>query len=146
MEQSPVAAALAWQRCFGSAAPLGTGEQTPTLPGTLQLLHSPPVAPSAQALSQQVPSVQNPLAHSAALAHTAPIVFLPHALFTQVLGATQSLSLLQVDIQASLLQVKGPQDLSAGVIQVPWPSHVEGGVAELALAHFADLHSVKAPA
>jgi len=63
LEQSPFAAALALQRCFGSAWPLGTAEQVPTFPDTLQLMHRLAVVASLQAESQQTPSVQKPLLH-----------------------------------------------------------------------------------
>jgi hypothetical protein len=61
--QSPAPGLLAAQRCFGSDWPLATLEHLPTLPGILQLLQSPPVEASAQALSQQTPSVQKLDAH-----------------------------------------------------------------------------------
>jgi hypothetical protein len=61
--QFPAAGSLAAQRCLGSAWPSWTGEQVPTLPRTLQLMHSPPDAESAQALLQHTPSVQIPLPH-----------------------------------------------------------------------------------
>ena len=50
-----------------SGAPV-TGEQVPTLPGTVQAWHWPP-----QAASQQTPSVQMPLAHSVPAPH--PVAF-----------------------------------------------------------------------
>jgi hypothetical protein len=51
--------------------------------------------------------------------HWPPFDFLPHELFTHVLGAMQSLSDVQEDKQAPLPQRKGEQDLSGGVTQLP---------------------------
>ena len=48
--------------------PLATAEQVPTLPGTLQALQLFPV----QAESQQTPSVQKPVPHSALETHAPP--------------------------------------------------------------------------
>jgi hypothetical protein len=63
LEQSPADATLATQRPLGSAPPVATGKQLPTLPACLQLLHRPVVALSLHALSQHTPSVQKPLTH-----------------------------------------------------------------------------------
>ena len=139
-EQSPAPALLAVQRCFGSAPPEATAEQVPTLPDTLQLMHKPPVVASLQAVLQQTPSVQNPLKHCALLAQVAPLDFLPHELFTQVLGETHSLSSLQVVKQAPLAQVKGEQALSGGVTHLPLPSHLDAGVSEDVVEQLEALH------
>jgi len=63
-EQSPAMALLATQSFLGSAPPAGTGEQVPTFPSTLQLIHKPPVVASLHAVLQQNPSVQKrPVSH-----------------------------------------------------------------------------------
>lgn len=118
-EQSPAAALLATHRCLGSGPPPRTGEQVPTFPDTLQLIHKPPWAAAPQAESQHTPSVQMPVPQSAPTVQTAPFGLSPHALFTHVLGATQSLSRLQLDRQAEPLQTKVPHDTSGGVTQRP---------------------------
>ena len=107
-EQSPPRALLATQSFFGSAPPTGTGEQVPTLPETLQLMQIPPVAASLQAVLQQTPSVQKPLAHwgPASGARTVRRAFCPQELPTQVLGGTQSLSVAQIFSHAAELQME----------------------------------------
>jgi hypothetical protein len=67
-------------------------------------MHRAPVAASAQAELQQTPSVQNPLEHCVPPVQEAPLDFLPQELLEQVLGGTQSLSILQVAGQLLLLQ------------------------------------------
>jgi hypothetical protein len=138
-EQSPPRALLATQSFFGSAPPTGTGEQVPTLPETLQLMHSPVVASSLQAVLQQTPSVQKPLAHWGPLAHDWPVGFFPQELPTQVLGDTQSLSVTQILSHAAELQMKVPQDWFCGVTHVPRPSQVEAGVSDEFVAQLAAL-------
>jgi hypothetical protein len=117
--QSPASGLLAVQRCLGSLLPSATGEHVPTLFATLQLMHSPPDAASLHALLQQTPSVQKPLWHCVPVVHTAPGGFSPHELFSQVLGATQSLSEVQVVLQALFEQMKLPQEWVSGVTQEP---------------------------
>jgi hypothetical protein len=142
-EQSPAPTLLAVQRCLGSAPPLATAEQVPTLPETLQLMHKLPVVASLHAVLQQIPSVQKPLKHCALFAQVAPMDFLPHELFTQVLGETQSLSTLQVVKQAPLAQVKGEHGLSGGVTHLPLPSHLDAGVSEDVVEQLDGLHTYK---
>jgi hypothetical protein len=98
------------------------------------------VAASLQAELQHTPSVQLPLAHCSPAVQAAPLGLRPHELFTHVLGATQSLSRLQVDKQVPPLQAKVPHDTSAGVTQLACPSHVDAGVSDDAVEHAAALH------
>ena len=70
----------------------------------------------------------------------APFSFLPHELFTQVLGETQSVSLVQVFIQTLFLQMNAPQLITAGVTQAPSPSQVEAKTSEVAVEHASSLH------
>jgi hypothetical protein len=107
-EQSPLAALLATQSFFGSAPPAGTGEHVPTLPETLQLRQRPPVVASLHAELQQTPSVQKLLSHWLPAVQAAPGGFRPHELFAQVLGTTQSASVLQMLSQAAEEQIKVP--------------------------------------
>jgi hypothetical protein len=60
LEQSPLATALLLQRDLGSTSPLSTLAQVPAglVRVPLQVLQSPPVGASAQAVLQQTPSVQ----------------------------------------------------------------------------------------
>jgi hypothetical protein len=73
-------------------------------------MHRPPVAESLQAELQHTPSVQKPLPHCDPAVQAAPLGLRPHELFTQVLGATQSLSWLQEERHAEDLHAKVPQD------------------------------------
>lgn len=113
LAQLPAAGEVAAQRFFGSGSPEVTGEHVPTLPETLQLRHRPLVpAPSLQAVSQQTPSVQMPDAHWFAPVHAEPLALRPQepVATTQVVGATQSASVLQMVRQALLTHRKLPQD------------------------------------
>ena len=141
-EQSPVLASLFTQRDFGSEPPLSTLEHVPTrlVPVPLQVLHRPPETASAQAELQQTPSVQNPLWHWLADVHAALFTFNPQELFTQVSGATQSVSFVQVVLQPPEAHTKLPHDWLAGVEQAPRPSQVEAGVAEDVPAQTAAWH------
>ena len=120
-EQSPVLASLFTQRDFGSEPPLSTLEHVPTrlVPVPLQVVHRPPEAASAQAELQQAPSVQNPLWHWPAEVHAAPFTFNPQELCTQVSGAAQSVSWVQVVLQAPEAQTKLPHDWLAEVHAAP---------------------------
>jgi hypothetical protein len=111
-EQSPLLASLFAQRALGSEPPLSTLEQVPVglVLVPLQVLHRPPAVASVHAVLQQTPSVQNPLWHPLPALHAAPFSFKPQELFTQVSGATQSVSLVQVVLQAPELQTKLPHD------------------------------------
>lgn len=139
LEQSPPAALLATHFCLGSALPSGTAEQVPAFPGTLQLTHNPPVAESLHAELQHSPSVQKPLAHCSPAVQAAPNVLRPQDPPTQVLGGTQSTSVLQTFSQAAELQMKVPHVRLGGVTQPPRPSHVDAGVAEELVAQTAGL-------
>lgn len=140
-EQSPALTSLFGQRDLGSGPPLSTLEHVPPrlVPVPRQVLHSPPEAASAQAELQHTPSVQNPLWHWLAVVHATPLTFNPQELFTQVSGATQSVSLVHVVLQAPESHTKPPHDWLAGVVQAPLPSQVETGVTEEVPAQTAAL-------
>ena len=142
LEQSPVLVSLLTQRDFGSGPPLSTLEHVPTrlVPEPLQVLHRPPEAASAQTELQHTPSVQNPLWHWLAELHATPFTFNPQELFTQVSGATQSASFVQVVLQAPEAHTKLPHDWLAGTEQAPRPSQVEAGVTEDVPAQTAVRH------
>jgi hypothetical protein len=99
------------------------------------------VAPSLQAELQHTPSVQKPLLHCGPAVQAAPLGLRPQELFTQVLGATHSLSWVQEEMHAEELHTKVPQDRSAGVAHVPCPSQAEAGVSEEVLEHTACLQA-----
>jgi hypothetical protein len=141
-EQSPLAAALAWQRDFGSPPPLSTLAQVPTglrrVP--LHVLHRLLVGGSVQEELQQTPSVQIPLWHWRASLQAAPLAFKPQELLMHVLGGVQSVASVadvQLDLHAPLAQAKTPQGCTAGVRQAPLPSQVEAGVSEDEVAQTA---------
>ena len=112
LEQSPALALLFAQRDFGSEPPLSTLEHVPAwlVPVPLQVLQRPPEAALAQALLQHTPSVQKPLWHWLAAVHAAPFTFSPQEFFTQVFGATQSVSFVQVVMQVLEAHTKLPHD------------------------------------
>jgi len=60
------------QPASGSLPPIGTGQQ---LPRWLATLHDMQLPQAAAVLSQQYPSVQLPLKHSAPAAHIVPLAF-----------------------------------------------------------------------
>jgi hypothetical protein len=99
------------------------------VPVALQVLHRPPEAAEEQAVLQQTPSVQNPLWHSSALVHAAPFTFRPQELFAQMSGRLQSVSSVQMVLQAPESHTKLPQEILAGVAQAPLPSQFEAGVS-----------------
>jgi hypothetical protein len=72
----------------GSTAPRDTGEQVPSELDRAQLRQLP-----VQAVAQQTPSAQKPLAHSPPAAQGWPSAFGPQLPFTQVCPSTQSASL-----------------------------------------------------
>jgi hypothetical protein len=93
---------VAVQRDFGSAPPFATGVQVPTWPLTLQLWHVPVLA-SEQVVLQHTPSVQFPLTHSGPVLHAEPLALVPHKLLMQLLGLTQSESLVQAVLQVAVV-------------------------------------------
>jgi hypothetical protein len=80
--------------------PAGTSTQVPAVPVIEQDRQLP-----VQAVRQQAPCSQKPLAHSAVVAQVAPFGFFPQLPPVQTLGATQSASAVQVTRHAPL----GPQ-------------------------------------
>ena len=139
LEQSPPATLLATHFCLGSALPSGTGEQMPLLPGTAQLIHNPPTAASLHGLLQHRPSVQKPLPHCRKSEQAAPFALRPQKPPTQLLGGTQSASVLQTSSHTEELQMKVPHDRLGGVTQAPRPSHADAGVSEELVAQTAAL-------
>lgn len=140
LEQKLAPAGLATHRPFGSAVPEATGKQLPAMaPGTLQLRHRPVAGSSLHALSQQIPSVQWPLTHSALPVQAVPLGLSPHVLLMQVYGTTQSALETQLDLQVVGPQLKLPQESASGVTQAPAPSQVDGGVSSELVAHSATL-------
>jgi hypothetical protein len=84
----------------------------------LQNRHLPPPshAPSSPqdvlaVVLQHTPSVQFPLTHSGPVLHADPLALVPHELLMQLLGLTQSESLVQVVLQVAVvvLQAYFPQ-------------------------------------
>ena len=84
----------------GSALPAGTGVQLPALPVSA---HDMQV--DAQAVAQQIPCAQIPVAHSVPPAQAAPVDFSPHEPPVQTAGATQSAFEVHVALQAAAPQV-----------------------------------------
>jgi len=92
-----VETAVVAQTSCGSSAPADTIWQVPGSLGRLQEVQAP-----AQAVVQQTPSAQMPLAHSRPVAHAAPFVLrLVHDPDWQLNPAAQSVLPVQVVRQAS---------------------------------------------
>jgi hypothetical protein len=83
-----LAAPRSTQTARGSAAPAATAVQVPGADANAQLWHA-----EVHALSQQTPSTQNPLAHSAAAPHECPLGLGPQLPFWHDCPVTQSASL-----------------------------------------------------
>ncbi len=82
----------------GSPAPIGTGAQVPSDVDSAQLRQLP-----VQAVVQQTPSAQKPLAHSLPAEQGWPGDLGPQLPFTQLCPCTQSASLAQWLTQALLV-------------------------------------------
>ncbi len=101
--------------------PSGMFRQVPSLPGTAHDLHVP-----VQAAEQHRPCAQMRELHSASAPQAAPSGFLPQLLLTQLLGATQSASVVQLVRQSWRPSRKvrrarlraGPR-AAAGAVHVP---------------------------
>src|SRR5262245_33333864 len=70
MPSLPQLVAPSSAQSLAGSVPAGTGEQVPNLPAMLQAWQAP-----VQAVSQQTPSTQMPLAHSPGAVQSAPIDF-----------------------------------------------------------------------
>jgi hypothetical protein len=81
-----LAAPASWQRPAGSATPVGTFVQAPSVPVSAHDWQAP-----EQALSQHTPCAQKVEAHSPPAEQEAPLFFRPHELPLQTLGGRQLL-------------------------------------------------------
>jgi hypothetical protein len=107
--------------------PAGTSTHVPAVPVIPHDRQAP-----VHAVRQQVPCSQKPLEHSAVVVHIAPFGFLPQLPPVQTLGATQSVSAVQVTRQLPLgPQLYAPQLVAVAVPHVPAPSQVRAGVNEV---------------
>lgn len=104
-----------------SLLPSAMGVHLPSDEGSAQL-RQPPV----QASAQQTPSTQLPDWHSVPTLQIWPFCLGPQVPFTQAIPATQSESLLQLELQAPFTQRKGGQFATPGSRQLPAPSQVPG--------------------
>jgi hypothetical protein len=110
-----------WVVGFGGA-PAATFAQVPL---ELQAWQVP-----VQAVAQQTPCAQKPELHSTAVEQAVPSGFFEQVPPLQTLGATQSVSAMQVVLQMLLVvsQLYAPQLLLVAAEQVPVPLQVRGGV------------------
>jgi hypothetical protein len=108
---------------LSGSAPFATLVQVPSVPASAQDLQVP-----VQAAEQQIPCAQTLLAQSPAAVQVAPLGRLVQAPPEQTLGATQSVSTVQVVRQAPVPQTYGEQDEVATVRQVPVPLQLRPGV------------------
>lgn len=107
----------------GSGEPSATELHVPSELDRLQASHD-----TSQALLQHTPWAQKFESQSAATLHIAPGGLFPHELLTQNLPETQSLSVVQIVVQALPLQMYGLQLIDSGDSHCPEALHVEGGV------------------
>jgi hypothetical protein len=130
----PQLAAPASVHWLSGSAPLCTLVQVPSVPASA---HDLQVA--VQAAEQQIPWAQTPLEQSVLAVQVAPFGRLVQTPPEQTLGATQSVSTVQVVLQAPLSQVKGSHAEVVAVWQVPVPLQVRAGVSvepvQVAAAH-----------
>jgi len=122
------AAAAHWPE--GAVVPAAIAAQVPRLPVRLQALQVP-----QGPVPQQTPSVQKPLMHWLAVVQACPLGLSAQLLLVpepwQVVGATQSVSAVQVVLQTLLVvsQTKLPaQVVGVAAAQVPAPVQCETGV------------------
>jgi hypothetical protein len=108
------------------------GRQVPGDPGWAQLRQGPP-----QAESQQVPSTQKPLVHSAPCWQLAPFSLVPQLPAMQERPGTHSAEVLhrlkQWGMSPEGSQAKGAQVITGPVTQRPSPSHAPAAVMLLPL-------------
>jgi hypothetical protein len=121
--QVEAAAIVHWVAGVG-AAPAGTGEQVPALLVSAHDMQAP-----AQALLQQTPWAQKPDWQAEAAVQVAPGGSLPQLLLTQELGATQSVLVMQVVLQAVPPHWKGSHIDVVAARQLPAPSQVRADVS-----------------
>jgi hypothetical protein len=99
--------------------------QVPRLPITAQDMQVP-----VQAVAQQTPSVQMPLAHSSLPPQALAIDLRPHETPLQTAGAAQSAFEVHVARQAGTTSQRyGKQEVEPGITQTPAPSQVAVGVS-----------------
>jgi hypothetical protein len=118
---------LGVQRPCGSAASAGTSLHVPSWPMTLHAWQVP-----HEAVAQQTPSTHElPVRQSASAEHGSPSRCLsPHLFFwrSQIAGDAQSVSAVQVVLQAAPSQLYGAQDCVVAGLHVPVPSHARPSV------------------
>jgi hypothetical protein len=107
----------------GSRVPERTGVQVPRAPAEAQYWQRP-----AQAVLQQTPSTQLPLAHWSPLVQVWPLPRGPQLPLLQTLGATQSASAVQLCLQPPSWQMKGAQSSGWPLTHSPSPSHSEAPI------------------
>jgi hypothetical protein len=107
----------------GSAAPEATGAHVPSAEASAQDMQLP-----MQAVRQQTPCEQKPVAHSVPSPQVAPGDLRPHDPPAHTDGAWQSASALHVPLHAATPHLYGAHEVDVGFTQVPAPSQAEPGV------------------
>ena len=82
---------------------------------------------SVQAVRQQTPSAQKPVAHWSLLLQFWPLPRLPQLPAAHNAGAAHCASLVQLVTQAPSAHIEGAQGTSVPATQVPCPSHMLTG-------------------
>jgi hypothetical protein len=114
---------MSLQTPAGSALPLATLVQLPTVPGRAHDWHDP-----LHAELQHTPCAQKLDWHSPAAEHDAPSGFFPHWLPLHTRGLTQFSFFVHASKQADPLQTYGLHGREAGGVHTPPALHVDGGV------------------
>ena len=110
----------------GSADPVGTLAQTPSLPGSAHDLQA-----VLQAVAQQTPWAQLLDAHSAPFEQSAPFIFLPQELPLQTLGGMQFALLLHASKHRWPLHANGAHGRELGATHWPVALQVDAAVNTL---------------
>jgi hypothetical protein len=109
---------------FSGSAPTATNVQVPAVPVSAHDRHVP-----VQLELQQTPCWHRPDAHSVPPVQVTPRGFFVHCPALQMLGATQSVSVVQRVRQVPPVpQLKGAHEIAAAVWQTPAPLQVRSGV------------------
>jgi hypothetical protein len=110
---------------FSGSCPAATGEQTPRVAARPHDRQIP-----VQALAQQTPCWQKPLAHSPGVVQSVPSTFLPQIVPLQTLPAVQSALVAHAAPQAPLVpHMYGAQVCCVPGLHVPTPSQRPASVA-----------------
>jgi hypothetical protein len=127
--QAPSVPQLAWPASahwFSGSCPAAIGEQTPRLPASAHDRQVP-----VQAVPQQTPCWQKPLAHSPGVVQSTPVTFLPQIVPLQTFPAVQSALVAHAARQVPVvaLHIYEPHGCCVPGVHTPAPSQRPARVA-----------------